>query len=105
MQETIQTIKITSLYALPAIVTIPTKKIVDQYVEIATNRPKELPIIDVGSVKGKHYVINNDAVYQACIQTRLGDIQVNVTEYTTISDAIVAHVRKKLKIQVHLILC
>lgn len=94
MQETIQTIKITSLYALPASVTNPTKKIVDQYVEIATNRPKELPVIDVGSVKGKHYVIAHDAVYCACKQARLDDIQVNVTEYKTISDAIVAHVRK-----------
>lgn len=94
MQETIQTIKTTTLFVLPTMVTNPTKKIVDQYADVASIRPKDLPVIDVGRVNGKNYVITHDAVYRACKHVRLDEIQASVTEYQNMSDAIVAHVRK-----------
>ena len=92
MQETIQILKINSLYSLPAIVTNPTKKIVDQYVEIASNRPDDLPLIGAGKVNGKHYIINRDEVYRACKQVGISEIKVNVTEYPKMTDVIVQHV-------------
>ena len=94
MQETIQTMKITSLYALPAGVTSPTKKIVDHYVEIASTRPNDLPLIEVGRVNEKHYVITHDDIWKACKQVNLSEIRVNVSKYDSLTDALVQHVRK-----------
>ncbi len=94
MQETVQTIKVLSLYTLPANVTSPTKKIIDQYANIASTCPQDLPVIEVGKVNGKHYIITHNEVHRACKQIGLSDIQANVTEYDTLTDAVVQHVRK-----------
>ena len=98
VQESTQSVKtsvnISDILQLPVQCTIPNRHMIEKFVEIAKNNPKELPIIRIGQVNGKLYALNNLDVLQGCKKAGpniIKQIVVDITNYNSLKEIIVKH--------------
>lgn len=74
-------------------VVTPIKKQIDSYKEIARLSPKTLPPINLGRVDGRLYVLSNFDLYYAIRDSRLAEIQAQVTDFKDITEFVIEHVK------------